>query len=435
MNRRPPSSSPRQPSPAPSASNTRLLAWQILRAWQPDGVFAEEMVDHTARRNSLSSPNRAFLKAMVFAALRNLTLLDAWIDELRDGGKLDHDTRGWLRLGLVQCLILGLPEHAAVHETVELSGRGRGLVNAVLRRALRERTELEKLRLHAPPDIRFSLPEFLTDRWTKHFHPLGMEKLGTWSNTPAPIIVRVNKLFTGAEAKLAAVPGLTPLEKHEGFFLCAELPLDALASGWCYAQDPSTAEAPILLAPTAGMTVLDACAAPGGKAALLAQMMENQGALVATDSALPRLERLRGNLQRLHVKNAEILAHDWETTPAPASWKVRFPDGFDRILVDVPCSNTGVIRRRVDVRWRLNPGSFTEMARRQITLLSNLLPLLRPGGRLVYSTCSIEPEENEHVVRAVIAKNPAYRQLQTRSLVPHLTETDGAWASLIERIP
>jgi 16S rRNA (cytosine967-C5)-methyltransferase len=371
---------------------------------------------------------------MVFAALRNLTLLDAWIDSLRDGGKLDHDTRGWLRLGLVQCLLLGLPEHAAVHETVDLAGRGRGLVNAILRRALRERAELEKFRLQSPSEIRFSLPEFLTERWTRHFHPLGMEKLGTWSNTPAPVIVRANKLLPSAEERLTAIPGLTPLEKHPGFYLCPELPLEALASGWCYAQDPSTAEAPLLLAPEPGMTVLDACAAPGGKTALMAQQMENQGALVATDSAPTRLERLRGNLQRLHVKNAEILTHDWETSLPPASWKQRFPDGFDRILADVPCSNTGVIRRRVDVRWRLKPDFLAEMAPRQTALLTNLLPLLRPGGRLVYSTCSIEPEENEHIVRAVLAKTPGFRQLQTRSLVPHLTETDGAWASLIERV-
>lgn len=433
MNRRPLPSSAR--TPAPGGPNTRLLAWQILRAWQPDGVFAEEMVDHTARRNTLSSPNRAFLKAMVFAVLRNLTLLDAWIDHLRDGGKLDHDTRGWLRLGLAQCLLLGLPEHAAVHETVELAGRGRGLVNAVLRRALRERAALEKLTEEAPPDVRYSLPEFLTDRWTRNFHPPGMEKLGIWSNTPAPVIVRANALIPGAPAKVAALPGLSPVENHEGFFLCAELPLEALAAGFCYAQDPSTAEAALLLAPSPGMTVLDACAAPGGKAGLLAQMMENQGALVATDSAPNRLERLRGNLQRLQVRIAEILAHDWETTPAPGSWKQKHPDGFDRILLDVPCSNTGVIRRRVDVRWRLNPGSFREMAQRQSVLLANLLPLLKPGGRLVYSTCSIEPEENEQVVRAVIAKMPGFRQLQTRALVPHLTETDGAWASLIERMP
>ncbi len=432
MNRRPPS--PFAHPPVPADSNPRLLAWQILRAWKPEGVYADEMVDHTARRHSLSPPNRAFLNAMVLGVLRNLTLLDAWIDHLRDGGKLDHDTRGWLRLGLAQCLLLGLPEHAAVHETVDLAGRGRGLVNAVLRRALRERQALEELRATAPPEIRFSLPEFLLDRWTKRYHPAGMEKLAEWCNTPAPIIVRANELIPGSTAKLAAIPGNTALEEHPGFFLCADLPREPLATGLCYAQDPATAAAPILLAPEPGMDVLDACAAPGGKAALLAQMMANQGHLVATDAAPKRLERLRANLTRLHVKNAETFVHDWETTPPPASWRQRFPEGFHRILLDTPCSNTGVIRRRVDVRWRLQPAFLAEITPRQENLLTHLLPLLRPGGRLAYSTCSIEPEENEQIIKAVLTKLPGYRQLQTRSLVPHLSGTDGAWVSLIERV-
>jgi len=432
MNRRP--ASPAAHPPVPAASNPRLLAWQILRAWQPEGVYADEMIDHTARRHALSPPNRAFLNALVLAVLRHRTLLDGWIDHLRDGGKLDHDTRGWLRLGLVQCLILGLPEHAAVHETVDLAGRGRGLVNAVLRRALRERAALEQLRDTAPPDIRFSLPEFLLERWTKRYHPAGMEALATWCNTPAPIIVRANELIPGSTARLAAIPGNTALEEHPGFFLCADLPRESLASGGCYAQDPATAAAPLLLAPGPGHDVLDACAAPGGKAALLAQMMGNEGHLVATDAAPKRLERLRANLSRLHVKNTETLVHDWETTPPPASWRQRFPEGFHRILLDTPCSNTGVIRRRVDVRWRLQPDFLAEIVQRQERLLSVLLPLLRPGGRLAYSTCSIEPEENENIVKAVLTKLPGYRQLQTRSLVPHLSGTDGAWVSLIERV-
>jgi 16S rRNA (cytosine967-C5)-methyltransferase len=126
--------------------------------------------------------------------------------------------------------------------------------------------------------------------------------------------------------------------------------------------------------------------------------------------------------------------HDWETRPAPAAWKQRFPEGFHRILLDTPCSNTGVIRRRVDVRWRLQPDFLAEIVNRQERLLGVLLPMLRPGGRLAYSTCSIEPEENEDIVRAVLARLPGYRQLQTRSLVPHLSGTDGAWVSLIERV-
>ena len=261
-----------------------------------------------------------------------------------------------------------------------------------------------------------------------------MEKLAEWCNTPAPIIVRANELIPGSTAKLAAIPGNTALEEHPGFFLCADLPREPLATGLCYAQDPATAAAPILLAPEPGMDVLDACAAPGGKAALLAQMMANQGHLVATDAAPKRLERLRANLTRLHVKNAETFVHDWEITPPPASWRQRFPEGFHRILLDTPCSNTGVIRRRVDVRWRLQPAFLAEITPRQENLLTRLLPLLRPGGRLAYSTCSIEPEENEQIIKAVLTKLSGYRQLQTRSLVPHLSGTDGAWVSLIERV-
>ncbi len=429
-------SMPARPAPFPSGppqANPRLLAWQVLRAWRPDGAYAEDLIDKAALRHSLSTPNRGLLNALVLAALRNLTLLDAWIDHLRDGGKLDHDTREWLRLGLTQCLLLGLPEHAAVHETVELAGRARGLVNAVLRRALRERAELERLRGETDPDVRYSLPEFLVERWTKRHGADAVEALGRWCNTPAPMIVRANLLVPGAAEKLASLPDATPVEGHEGFFQCVELPRKELSAGMCYAQDPSTASAPVMLAPQPGETVLDACAAPGGKTCLMAQLMENTGRIFATDSSPKRLERLRGNLSRMGVKIAECFAHDWETGNAPASWAQRVPDGFDRILVDVPCSNTGVLRRRVDVRWRLQPSFLSEITKRQEGLLRRLLPLLKVGGRLVYSTCSIEPEENIDVVRRVLSSMTGYRQLHTVGLVPHESGTDGAWCSLIER--
>ena len=161
--------------------------------------------------------------------------------------------------------------------------------------------------------------------------------------------------------------------------------------------------------------------------------MQSQGRLIATDASSKRLERLQSNLTRLQVRNAETIRHDWEAAGAASTWQKRFPEGFHRILLDTPCSNTGVIRRRVDVRWRLQPGFLTEITGRQHHLLSVLLPLLRPGGRLVYSTCSIEPEENQQITAAVLAKMPGFRELETRALVPHLSGTDGAWCSLIGR--
>ena len=123
--------------------NSRLCAWQVLRRWSPKGTYAEDMVDRMAAQQQLSGPNRSLLNAIVLAVLRHRTLLDAWIDHLRDGGGLEDDAREWLRIGLVQLHIMGMPDHAAVNETVALAGRARGLVNAVLRRSLREKESLQ----------------------------------------------------------------------------------------------------------------------------------------------------------------------------------------------------------------------------------------------------------------------------------------------------
>ena len=414
--------------------NSRFCAWRILRHWSPDGLYAEEMVDRTAEREGLSGPNRALLNALVLAVLRNRTLLDAWISHLRDGGSLEDEVRDWLRLGLAQIFIMGVPEHAAVNETVSLAGRARGLVNAILRRALREREALETLRRNATPEVRHSLPEWLLAGWLRQHGAAAVEELGTWCNTPAPVYVRANELHPRAAASLADLPGIEPYTGAvSGWYRVVEPPRRELAAGICYAQDPSTGIAPFMLKAKPGMTVLDTCAAPGGKTAILAQEMNNEGTLVATDSSAKRLERLRDNLKRMGVSIAECQVHDWLNMPEPASWKTRFPAGFDRILLDVPCSNTGVLRRRVDARWRLQPDFFPTINATQHALLLRMLGLLKPGGRLVYSTCSIEPQENIQLVRAVLKEAPGWQLLEDKLLLPHRDGVDGAYAALIER--
>jgi 16S rRNA (cytosine967-C5)-methyltransferase len=195
-------------------------------------------------------------------------------------------------------------------------------------------------------------------------------------------------------------------------------------------QDPSTAIAPRLLAPQPGHRVLDACAAPGGKTALLAQLMENQGEIIACDVSPGRLRRLDGNLNRLHVTNAHIEEHDWSDPQIPAFAK----PGFDRILLDVPCSNTGVMRRRVDVRWRLQPDDITAQTQTQTQLLKNCLRVLKPGGILVYSTCSIEPAENEQLVASVLESTPGYEPVKLRHSFPPDDQMDGAFAAAIRRV-
>jgi 16S rRNA (cytosine967-C5)-methyltransferase len=418
----------------PPHANSRLCAWQVLRRWTPQGLYAEELVDRTATRHQLSGPNRALLNAIVMAVLRHRTLLDAWIEFLRDGGKLDDDAREWLRSGLAQLHLLGLPDHAAVNETVALAGRARGLVNAVLRRSLRERQALDELRRKAPPHVRHSLPEFLMDRWLQRYGAEAVEALGEWCNSPAPVFVRVNGLHPRAAGAVAAIPGAEAFEGPvRGWYRVPEPPRAELAAGHCYVQDPSTGAAPHLLRARTGHTVLDACAAPGGKTALLAEDMENQGLIIATDASAKRLDRFRGNMARMGVNIVESHLQDWEKGPEAAWFRQRFPDGFDRILLDVPCSNTGVLRRRVDARWRLEPDFFRIITATQRALLLRMLALLKPGGRLVYSTCSIEPQENIDIVRAVLKEAPGWQLLEDKLVLPHRDHIDGAYAALIER--
>jgi len=178
-----------------------------------------------------------------------------------------------------------------------------------------------------------------------------------------------------------------------------------------------------LLDPQPGETILDACAAPGGKASFMAERMRNQGRIVACDSSHFRLERMHQNLRRMQITCAEIHRIDWLTRPLPFE-----PGTYDRILVDAPCTNTGVIRRRVDVRWRLSPADFELMPARQRNILESVVPLLKPGGTLVYSTCSLEPEENEAVVMWV-ARELGLTLVETRHQLPHRDGTDGAFAA------
>jgi 16S rRNA (cytosine967-C5)-methyltransferase len=221
--------------------------------------------------------------------------------------------------------------------------------------------------------------------------------------------------------------GLSPVEGVPDFFRAADVPRAALEAGSCYVQDPSTWFACALLDPKPGMRVLDACAAPGGKAAILAQFMENQGTLVATDTSSRRLKRLAENLARLGVTNVQCRSVDWTAEDVP-------DDGvrYDRILLDVPCSNTGVMRRRVDVRWRVSPDVVAEMAGVQWSILTATIPRLAPGGRLVYSTCSLEPAENDTQVERVLAAFPHLRLVEKKLITPHETGFDGAFCALFE---
>lgn len=410
--------------------NLRRLVLDLCLDWQASGRFAADLLDERVRRENLSTANAAFLHDIVLTLLRNLSLLDHWADQLTGARKLDAPARWALRSGLCQLLLLGVPAHAAVNETVAAAGRAGALVNAVLRRAEREREALLAQVEGLPLAVRYSHPEWLVRRWIKIMGKDKAQALCEWNQQPAPVFVRLNRLHEEAVDKLPGLPGLVSWGEDTDFFECTEgTPREALRQGWCYAQDPATAVAPQMLAPQPGETVLDACAAPGGKTALLAALMGREGRLIACDVAPARLTRLRDNLTRLRAHHVEILRHDLAgDAPPPFAGTL-----FDRILLDVPCSNSGVMRRRVDVRWRLREAEFATLATLQRRMVEAALPWLKPGGSLVYSTCSLDPEENQGVVKAVLAAHPEFELLESRLVFPPKDGMDGAYAARLVR--
>jgi len=178
--------------------------------------------------------------------------------------------------------------------------------------------------------------------------------------------------------------------------------------------------------------VLDACAAPGGKTAYLAELMKNDGSILACDRDQGRIRTLQDNLERLGIGIAQCAQHDWAGSD-PAT-RIASLSSFDRILIDAPCSNTGVMRRRVDLRWRLRPKDFVRMQEEQLRILRATVPLLKTGGTLVYSTCSIEPEENEEVVGLIGQEFPFLILVEQVALLPFRETFDGACATKLTRV-
>jgi 16S rRNA (cytosine967-C5)-methyltransferase len=362
-----------------------------------------------------------------FGVLRNLSRLDFLIGQLREG-RIDAQTRAVLRLGLYQIFHMRTAPHAAVNESVALGGPARGLINAILRRALREKDALEKALAGAGPAVVTSHPEFLIARWEQAFGPEATRLLCAWNNEPAEVHVRANGLRVTVGELLRSAADAQRSPAHPLAIKVKHLPISWIAHGLCYVQDPSTLLACDLLAPQPGEKVLDACAAPGGKTSYLAQLMQNEGGIMACDLYESRVIRLRENLTRLGVTIARAVQHDcMQSIDALAE------ASFDRILVDAPCSNTGVLRRRVDVRWRLTEEDFIRMPAQQFALLRRTATLLKPGGTLVYSTCSLEPEENEQVVERLSAEIPALRFLESRRTLPFVDGVDGAFAAKFVR--
>ncbi|MFM7180814.1 MAG: RsmB/NOP family class I SAM-dependent RNA methyltransferase, partial [Verrucomicrobiales bacterium] len=388
----------------------------------------------------LSPRDAALARRLAEQVVRHLRLLDLWIDHLAapDGKKpgsrkLDGTTRDLLRLGLAQLRYSRVPVHAAVDSIMRIAPhRSRGFVNALLRRAVREPDVLDQWAAAAPPAIRYHLSDTLWAHWEKNHGEDLASRLALASVETARLAFRFNAFFSKGEPDSA--PGVHAIAGHPGFFHSDEhLPDEWLAGGMVAVQDPGAALATELLDPNPGETILDACASPGGKTRHLAEIafMKNGGGedsarIIACDLA-PRLPRLQENLRRWRVPAVECTAVDWTNPESIADIPL-----VHAVLLDAPCTNTGVLRRRIEARWRFDAESLACATRLQSALLDAVAAKVRPGGRLIYSTCSVEPEENEDQIAAFFERHPGWTLTTTRSSGFPDSGCDGHFAARLE---
>jgi len=439
-----------------AANPAREIALRLLYDLEVQARPLDSLLDRLDH-SGLDLRDRRFARQLVLGCLRWQKRLDWMVNQFsrRPVAALSPWARLLLRLGAYQIFWLDrVPERAAVHTSVELAKRfahpGIGsLVNAVLRRLLRES---EQIRYPCRGDdpvaylaVYHSHPEWLVERWLARWGEKATEGLLQANNAPAGLYIRLNPLVGDEEdlIGLLKAEGLQPepagilagyfkVEAGEGLFQS-----QAYARGLFQVQDVNAGLPVALLDPRPGERVLDLCSAPGGKTTQMAVAMQDRGLVVAADVAWKRLRRVRENADRLRLQSIELVVQD-ARRPVPAR--------FSRVLADVPCSATGTLGRRPDARWRRTPGRLRDLVVRQETILARAFACLQKGGVLVYSTCSLEEEENAGVVERFLDLTPqaelepaagrfpdqswADRYIQT---LPGREPGDGSFAACIRR--
>jgi 16S rRNA (cytosine967-C5)-methyltransferase len=424
----------------------REIAMRILQR-DAGGGFVEDRLEAELARTRLSPPDRHLCQELAYGIVRWQATLD-WLIARKTAARAQKPMlQNLLRLGLYQIFWLDrIPDHAAVHETVELARQSgfhsqAGFINAILRGFLRQsdatRLLLAELK-KTQPHLGYSHPEWLVARWQARWGANHTAKLMEWNNTPPKAFARVNTLKADPAKLLLQWRDENVeydfvrrdwIEENLAFELKAHPPLNLLPSlqqGLFYVQDPSTLLAVHELDPQPGESILDLCAAPGGKLSVIAQLMRNEGRILAHDTSPDRLKLIEQNCSRLGITCAQtVLSSTLNPQPSTA---------FDRILIDAPCSNTGVMRRRVDLRWRISPKEIGRLRATQLELLSQAASLLRPGGRLVYSTCSLEPEENNDVLTEFLAGHADFKLEHARELLPFQEGVDGTYVARLVKL-
>ena len=414
-----------------TAPSARAIALSLLVESDKSEEGVDVLLDRALARCSFDSRDRALTVELTYGVLRRLATIDWRLEPVLDKPllRLPVAVQMVLRLGAYQLLFLDrIPQSAAVNESVNLArafagtvGRDwSGLVNAVLRSLLRHPPEPWPSMDHDPAQalaVRYSIPEWLSRRWVERLGLAIAEAACQGVSVAPPMTLRVNQLATTRDALLEqfAQAGIAAKQTRVSPFgivledggLVSSLP--GFQEGAFYVEDEAAQLIPLLLDPQPGDVVLDACAAPGGKSTHVADLMQNKGTIYAVDRKGTRLDLLRSNCSRLNVQIVVPIVGDIRQ---PREWvplikmaacssanKTNVGELLvDRVLVDAPCSGLGVLRRHPEAKWRKDEQALPRHQALQSQILEAVAPCLRPGGVLVYSTCSTEPEENEDVI-------------------------------------
>ena len=414
-----------KPRSSAGVSLPRLAAWKVLQSVAA-GAFADVALEREFRRhgNQLGAADRALTMELTYGSIRQRRCLDHWLDYCGAlPAQQQPPTLRWLlHLGLYQLLFAQrIPEAVAVSTSVELAkahglGRLAAVVNGLLRAVVRCRQRQEEPPLPRQATtrlaVRHSLPDWLAALLLEWLPEAEAVAFAALANRPPRLDLRVNQLQASVaevQAAWSAVdqPLLPIAMAPQGLQLCQGVGAMAGQPGyntgqWSVQDRAAQLVAP-LLAPQPGHVVVDMCAAPGGKTTHMAELMGDQGRIIAIDRSAARLQRLQRNARRLGLQSIQTHRADARALP-------HLHGCADRVLLDAPCSGLGTLARHTCARWRLTPATIAELQVLQQQLLHEALQLVRPGGRLVYSTCTVHPAENQDQIHSLLNRHPHWRQ-------------------------
>ena len=438
----------------PRAVSARDTALDVLTVCRRQNAWADAALNARLQRAPMSDREAALCGRLVYGVMQNRILLDFYLDAFCTRGldRLQEPLPDILRLGAYQILFLDrVPDRAAVNEAVNQAARaGRkhasGMVNAVLRRLSREKASLPEIPDADALSVRYSHPRWLAGRVRELLGPEEAERFLAENNRIPPMTVQVNPEHTSVDALLSELSELgVAAARHPWVAGCLELSgsgaptrLPPFRAGKFYVQDPAARLVTDLAGIRPGASVLDVCAAPGGKSFGAALAAGADGSVLACDVNANKLRRIADGAERLGL-SARIRTARADGRVFHAEWNA----AFDAVLVDAPCSGLGIIRKKPDIRYR-DPDALSALPMLQYALLGNASRYVRPGGTLVYSTCTVLPEENEGVTERFLSEHPDFRRVPftlptvgetsgQATLWPQRNRTDGFYICRMER--